>query len=168
MSEFRPATLEELKKIIANTGIKSAPQDPLPASLIAENVDLLLPYWQDIVNLSLETGSMNNMKDAIIFPLIKDLSPLIDRDEFKNYRPVSNLTFISKLIERVVDSRLEEHMSCHNLHSANQYGYKKQHSTELLLVNVCNKLLLNCDCGIPWFFFLISVQHSTRSTILNC
>ena len=49
-----------------------------------QNLDLLLPYWLEIINLSLEMGSMENMKRAIIIPLIKDISPLIDKNDYKN------------------------------------------------------------------------------------
>ena len=155
LDQFKPATLEELKTIISSSGIKSAPHDPLPTSLMRKNQDLLLPYWLEIVNLSLRSGCMDEMKTAIIIPLIKDLSPLIDRDEYKNYRPVSNLLFISKLVERVVDARLDEHMTFNNLHSRNQFGYKKQHSTELLLLKIFDKLLINCDKGMASVVLLL-------------
>lgn len=64
---------------------------------------------------------------------------------FKNYRPVSNLQFLGKLIERIVGSRLDNHMDVNNLHSSKQYGYKKNHSTEMLLAKIVDELLLSCD-----------------------
>ena len=85
---------------------------------------------------------MDCLKRAVIISLIKELGALVDKENFKNYRPLSNLLFLSKLIERIVDIRLERHMSANNLHSDNQFGYKKGHSTESLLVN---DLLLSCD-----------------------
>ena len=74
------------------------------------NIDIFVPYWVEIVNLSLELGDMNGMKSAVVNPLIKELSSLLDTENFKNYRPVSNLVLVSKIIERVVEKRLEEHM----------------------------------------------------------
>ena len=73
------------------------------------------------------------------------LDEMIGKDNKKNYRPVSNLLFIGKLVERVVSIRLKKHMDDNNLNITSQYGYKKGHSTETLLLNVVNDLLTACD-----------------------
>ena len=52
---------------------------------------------------------MDCLKEAIVMPLIKEQDEMIDTDILKNYRPVSNLVFLSKLIERVVAMRIEGH-----------------------------------------------------------
>ena len=148
LQEFEPSTIDELRQIVRTHGIKCSPEDPVPAFLLKENIDIFLPYWLDIVNLSLEVGSMECLKSAAILPLIKELGSLVDKENFKNYRPVSNLLFISKLIERVVDIRFEKHMTNNNLHSKN-FGYKKDHSTEMLLLKIVNDLLLSCDDNTP-------------------
>ena len=58
-----------------------------------------------IVNLSLETGRMPGiLKQAILKPLLK--KPSLDSNDFKNYRPISNLRFISKTIEKCVAKQL--------------------------------------------------------------
>ena len=101
-------------------------------TLLSKNLKLLLPAICDIVNLSLTTGSMEGSKLAHLTPLIKGLS--LDKDCLKNYRPISNLTFIGKLIERVVLRRLNEHLRSNGLNITPQSGYKKHHSTETLLV----------------------------------
>ena len=69
---------------------------------------------------------MDCLKNAILNPLFKDLDNLMGADLLKNYRPVSNLLFLSKLIVRIVAIRLEDHMNKHKLHSSKQYGYKKE------------------------------------------
>ena len=58
LSTFRPTTAEELQKIVSSFGVKCSPEDPAPASLLITHLDALLPIWVDIVNLSLEVGSM--------------------------------------------------------------------------------------------------------------
>ena len=63
----------------------------------------------------------------------------------KNFRPVSNLTFLGKLIERVVLKRLNEHLSNNDLHCPEQSAYKKNCSTETLLVRIWNDLLVASD-----------------------
>ena len=101
---------------------------------------------------------MSSLKKAVITPLIKDLSSATDTDELKNYRPISNLPFISKLIERVVDRRLQEHLDHNNLNIENQYGYKQGHSTEMLLLKVMNDLLVACDQNIPSVLLLLDLS----------
>ena len=111
---------------------------------MSDNIDILIPYCLEIVNLSLTTGSMDCLKSAVISLLLKELDDLVDVEIFKNYRPVSNLMFLSKLIERCVASRLGKHMD-NNLDSKHQFGYKKGHSMVMLLVNVVDSLLTAFD-----------------------
>ena len=158
LSFLRLTTEEELVSIIKTHGIKSSPSDPLPADVLSSHLDVLLPVWVELVNLSLVTGSMNSLKSAVILPLIKDLSSLTDTEEFKNYRPISNLPFVSKLIERVVDIRLQEHLDDNHLNISSQHGYKKGHSTELLLLKVVNNLLVSCDRNIPSIVLLLDLS----------
>ena len=156
--KFEPATEEELKNIATSFEIKCSSEDPIPAYLLKENIDTFIPYWLEIVNMSLELGNMDCLKGAVILPLIKDLGSLVDKEKYKNYRPVSNLLFLSKLIERVVDSRLEQHMTLNNLHCDHQFGYKKQHSTEFLLLKIVNNLLLSCDDNMPIVVLLLDLS----------
>ena len=158
LAEFEPATADELKQIVMSYDVKCSPEDPVPAFLLKENIDIFIPYWLEIVNLSLEMGSMDCLKSAVILPLIKDLGALVDKENFKNYRPISNLVFMSKLVERVVDNRLQKHMSLNNLHSDNQFGYKKDHSTEALLLKTVNNLLLSCDDNMPSVVLLLDLS----------
>jgi len=88
---------------------KSCRLDPIPTWLLKECLGTLLPVITRIVNLSLSSAEVSpNLKEAIVLPLIKKIC--LDPEILKNFRPVSNLSFLSKLIERVVDARFEEHM----------------------------------------------------------
>ena len=158
LAHFEPATADEIRQIVMSFGIKCSPEDPVPLSLLNNNIDLFIPYWLEIVNLSLESGSMGCLKSAVIIPFIKELGSHVDSDIFKNYRPVSNLVFLSKLVERVVDIRLENHMTSNNLHINNQFGYKKHHSTESLLLKIVDNLLLSCDNNIPSVVLLLDLS----------
>ena len=145
LSLFEEATEDEVRSIVMSFTVKSSPEDPLPANVLKENLDVLLPYWVILVNLSLSTGSMECLKSSVVGPLLKEADDLVDSDEYKNYRPVSNLAFLGKLIERCVATRLDKHMKANQLESKNEYGYKTGHSTELLLVNVVDDLLSAFD-----------------------
>ena len=57
---------------------------------------------------------MDCLKSAIVLPLIKEIDDAIDDDVLKNYRPVSNLIFLAKLIERIVSIRLKKHLYDNN------------------------------------------------------
>ena len=140
LSSFEPTTVQEIEEILKDIQIKSSSVDPIPASVFKENSSILLPALCNIVNASLSNGSVEGVKLALTTPLIKGQG--LDNSEFKNYRPISNLSFVGKLIERVVLKRLNDHLEKNNLNVRNQSGYKKMHSTETLLVRVVNDLLI--------------------------
>ena len=158
LSEFEPATLEEVTEIAKSYGIKCSPEDPVPSLLLSSNIETFAPFWLEIVNLSLAVGSMSNLKSAVLSPLIKELGSLVDTDNYKNYRPVSNLVFVSKLIERVVQKRLEQHMISNRLHSDKNYAYRSKHATEHLLLKVVNDLYLSFDKNIPSVVVLLDLS----------
>ena len=101
---------------------------------------------------------MDGLKSAVLLPLIKELNSTVDTDNFKNYRPVSNLLFISKLIERVVQRRLEQHMNRNGLISDKNYAYIKNHSTEHLLLKVANDLYHAFDENRPSVVVLLDLS----------
>ena len=158
LSTFRPVSEEEVQVIVSKFGIKCSPEDPVPAKILSRCTEFFIPIWTELVNLSLEQGSIDCLKSAVIIPLLKGLDSLLDSDVFKNYRPVSNLQLIGKIIERVVNSQLDEHMDKNNLHSNKQYGYKAYHSTEFLLAKIVNDLLLSCDIKIPTLVMLLDLS----------
>ena len=144
ISSFNPTTDEEIKKVIDKAKSATCNLDPIPTSLLKECSDLLLPTITEILNLSLSTGIVPScIKHAIVRPLLKKKH--LDHDNFKNYRPVSNLPFISKVLEKIVVNRLLLHMEKHNLHETMQSAYKQQHSTETALIRVQNDILTNLD-----------------------
>jgi hypothetical protein len=96
-----------------------------------------------IVNLSLQFGDVPSaLKHALITPLLKKLSlELISQ----NYRPVSNLSFLSKLIERTVATQLVDHLTKNELVDIFQSAYREGHSTETALLRVQNDILMEME-----------------------
>ena len=154
---FDPTSAEEVRNIVSAHGIKCSPEDPVPAKLLSANIDLFVPFWVEIVNLSLEYGDMDGLKSAVLIPLIKDLSSTVDREDFKNYRPVSNLPFVSKIVERVVQIRLERHMIKNDLIMSKNFGYRKNYSTEMLLLKVIDEKFKFFDRNVPTVVILLDL-----------
>ena len=143
LSSFSPTCYDELSKLVREHGIKIGPGDILPPHLMKKHIEILLPHLVKLVNLSLSTASCDGIKEAHITPILKALS--LDFEVFKNYRPVSILSFISKLTERVVHSRLTSYLNENSLHSPSQFGYKKHHSCETMLLKLIDDILIGID-----------------------
>ena len=109
LQAFEPVTEDEIHAIVLSYKVNCSPEDLIHAKLLSDNMDISVPYWIEIVNLYLSTGSMDGFKSAVITPLLKELEDFVDPEILENYRPISNLTFLSKLIERCVASRLDKH-----------------------------------------------------------
>jgi len=98
---FHPASESEVYKILSNCPNKQSDSGPIPTWLLKECSSFLVPTITNIVNLSLISGELHpTLKESIISPLLK--KPTLDKEELSNYRPISNLSLISKTIERVV------------------------------------------------------------------
>ena len=143
---FTPICCDMLKKIILGAPKSMCPLDPIPTRLIIDGIDLYLPFLYHVINLSLTSGTFPDcFKNALVKPLIKKST--LDPDVLKNYRPVSNLPFLSKIVERVVASQIQQHMDDHSLHNPLQSAYRTGHSCETAVLKVQNDILCALDEG---------------------
>ena len=97
-----------------------------------------------------------SQKHAIVKPLYKE--PNMDLFDMKSYCPVSNLTFISKFMERFAVSRFHEHARTHRLFPTHQSAYRPCHSTETAIVTILGEILQAVDSGIVCALVLLDLS----------
>ena len=144
LTKFREISEKELEDIIHQLPNKSSTLDAIPLWLFKECLPELMPIVHFIINESLTTGTFPSMlKSAAVRPCLKKST--LDADELKNYRPISNLTYLSKLLEKVVHIQLVEYLDNENMFSSFQSGYRRFHSCETAITKIHNDLLIMMD-----------------------
>lgn len=164
--QFSPVSIASVRKLLQNLNSQKATgSDGIPASLLKSCCDLLAPSLSLVFNRSLSEGYVPSaMKHANITPLFKGG----DSKTPTNYRPVSLLSIVSKILERVVHNQLSAYLQNFNLYPRNQFGFRKQHSTEDALVHVTEEFRRSKDVGNSSGAVLVDlskafdkVQHQT-------
>ena len=161
---LRLAISEEIQSTILSASNSSCALDPIPTWLLKQCIPELLPIITVILNTSLKTGSVPTLfKYVIIRPHLKKSS--LDTEELKKYRPVSNLHLMSKVLEKLVARRLEDHMCTNNLYDPLQSAYRSQHSTETAILKIHNDIIEGLDVGKCTVLSSISPPPSIPWTI---
>ena len=139
----------------------------MPTCLLRKCEDVIAPIMTKIINMSMESGTVPaDLKVAHISPLLK--KPNLDAECLKNYRPISNLPFLSKQVERVVASRLSEHTAHFNLSEPFQSAYKaNNHSCETALLKVQNDFLRAMDNQKVGVLILLDLS-AAFDTVSHC
>ena len=138
---FDPATTDEIRSLILSSTDSSCCLVPIPSKLLKSCVDVLTAPITNLVNRSLSEWIFPDVfKNAVVSPLLKKHS--LPKEELSSYRPISNLNFVSKTLEKVISSRLSAHFESFPSLSPYLSAYRKFHSTETALTRIHNDLLV--------------------------
>ena len=144
--EFKEINIKDLKTLMGSMNNKFSSLDPVPSWLVNDCFDELGSIILHIINKSLSMGIFpSHLKKSVIKPTVKDKKG--DLDLLSNYRPISNIPFISKVLEKVVSSQLDEYLNKNNMYCSQQSGYRKYHSCETLNVKMYDNILKDIDKG---------------------
>jgi Reverse transcriptase (RNA-dependent DNA polymerase) len=151
---FDEVTPDEVEKLLGDSTTKQCELDIVPVWIIKTLRTVFAPILALLINISiLQTTLPASHKRAIVRPRLK--KPSLDPSDPASYRPVSNLSFISKLIERVIHRQLSTFVETNQLLPSTQSGFRRFHSTETAVVKVYNDIVTALDAGLITVLFLL-------------
>ena len=134
---FNILTDEDILKLVTQMPCKLNGDDPILLSYLKEHSAYFIPSLNHIVNLSLQSGVFPQLlKHGKVSPILKTRNS--DSELLKNFRPITTLPFLSKLLERAASSQLVSYLECNNLIPKYQSAYLKDHSCETALFSFTN------------------------------
>jgi len=137
-------TEDEVRRLISAMPAKSSPLDVLPTSVLKSCADVFTPIITRLANMSLQEGKFpSSYKRAQVLPLLKKSG--LDKSTPANYRPISNLSTVSKVLERLVLARLRPHLLGSANFSEYQSAYRKGHCTETALLEILDGVYTAAD-----------------------
>jgi hypothetical protein len=145
LSSFALASAAEVEKTILHSPRTSCKQDILPTWLLVRHIKALLPCITSICNLIISINMPAEWKIAHVVPLLKNTN--LDGENLGNYRPISNLKFLSKVVERLIARRLNAHLEDNSLFDPRQSAYRHSHSCETALTYITDYARTNMDKG---------------------
>ena len=140
---FYPTDNNEITAIIKDINPNKSPGPAcLDPSVVKQTAEPLAPILSYIFNISMGSGRVpDQLKIAKVLPIFK----ADDNRKFSNYRPISILPIFSKILERVVYVRLMKYLTKHNILSNNQFGFRKNHSTFMAVLDLIDNLSKSID-----------------------
>ena len=140
--EFKEVTLDEMYRVIRSLNTRKSSHDRIPAFLFKKIPINIIKRFVYITNRSIMEGIFpDSLKYSKIIPVYKNDSKL----DCKNYRPISLLSYIDKIFEKLIHSRLYEYLTDIGFFSRNQYGFRTHHSAEHALLSLTDRIYKHID-----------------------
>lgn len=156
-SQFSPVGGADVLRYIGELNKTYCQLDPIDVSKLGSAFVSAAPFVADIINHSFrESNFVVSEKQALIRPHLKKIG--VDRNEMANYRPVSNLTYLSKIMERAILDQLRPFLEQCGVISQYQSAYRKFHSTETALCKIYNDLVCNACLGKASLLILLDLS----------
>jgi hypothetical protein len=151
-------TEEDITKMLLNINMgKATGLDNLPAKFLKDGSRFLAPPITHIINLTLHHGKIpQDIKDARVVPLYKKS----DKTEPGNYRPVSVLTIVSKILERAVYDQVESYLKNNNLLYKLQSGFRSCFSTDTCLMYLTDYIKMEMGKGNYTGMVMLDLQKA--------
>ena len=136
---------KEIRDAIHNIkSSNSSGPDDITSSFVKISAPILIPALDRIFNLSISTGVYpDNLKVAKVIPIHKKG----DSTSVNNYRPISILNTVNKIFEKILHTRLSTYIENSDLLYKYQFGFRKNHSTELALIEMVDQIKMSLDAG---------------------
>ena len=155
-SEFATVTDENVLGLIRGS-IKACALDPFSASIMRKCYSSFFSVFRRAINLSLSSGVLpKELKFALLLPLLKKVNA--DFEQFSNFHPMSNLKFLSKLIEKAVFVQSNNYLGENDLHESLQSAYKIFQSTETAILIDTIDIMLSLDKGENVFLAFLDLS----------
>ena len=146
LTDFLTLSVYDVITAVRRLPDKQCASDPLPTSLLWESVDVLAPFLVELFNRSLLQGVVPTVfKSAYITLLLK--KPDLDSTENKSYRTISNLSVLSKTLDRLVARQLLDYIYAADQMPDLQSAYRAYHSTETAVLKALADILQAVDSG---------------------
>ena len=169
--EFEQCAPYTIEKVIQSAAAKFCSLDSIPTMILKEFLPELLLFVLWMNNASLEDGNLPlSQRHTIVIPWLKKLG--LDRSVVENYRPISNLSFMLKVVERLVCHQLVRFLENHNILPTCQLPYGRSHLTETAVLKIVSDallllLLLFGNLYSTIFFYLFIIGFHIQPTYAN-
>ena len=155
---FSPVTNDEVKSVLHCLNSTNCKLDPIPSALL-KKCPSTISIITDIINNSLTFSQVpSEFKKAIVIPLLKNCN--LDSNVLANYRPIFHLSFLSKVLEKVVAVQLNEHLLLNDLQDKFQSAYRTGFSTETALIKITDHILQALDCKTSTALVMIDMSSA--------
>ena len=164
LSEFRPISLDEFEAVYKRCNTTHCQLDPIDFRKISPQ--FLKNDFLNIINTTFESRVFpTSEKRGIIYPLLKAHD--LDIELLSNYRPITNVSYLSKLIETAIYTQLYEHISVNDILPVRQSAYRQHHSTESALTSLHSDIITNIDGNLHTLLISLDLSAAFDSVDHN-